>query len=800
VFPYRTEPRKHQREWFERTRDLPARGDLSEMGCVDGATEFLSPVGWKRIDLWQGEMIAQWNQDTGEAEFVRPSGYRVAHCREAYRFAGRSIPTQVLTPDHRMPLLPEGEALATDVVIRLRRHAKAYFRLPSRWTMPVLPGKGLGLSAEQIRVQVAVMADGSFPREAPHTKRCVVRLKKRRKIDRLRTLLEEAGIQRKERIEEKTGFVVFAFNAPQRQKRIASWWPDISAADRDVIRDEVFRWDGSAAKNGRGERFFSVHERDADFIQFVAASSGDVARKTFSAGLWTVSLRGTRTNGYVVTSKNVSEVVPDGERAYCFTVPSGFFVARRDGGVFPTGNTGKTKVVVDTAAWLFYAGKIRGLLVLAPPSVAPNWTTLEVPTHMPDSVPVRSFLYLSPRAGTRKFQRELAAFLAAPDGLAVLAMSYDAMMTEGGRIAAWNLLRSRPCLYVLDECQAIKNPSTQRAKRVLKSGAYAPVRRILTGTPIADKPFDAYAPVRFLDPLFWRPIGVSTFAGFRSLFGRFVPVSLGQGRSFNKLVGYRNLDLLRDQLARISHRVLKKDVLDLPPKSYTTRFFELPPEGRRRYDLVEDGVLDTLDDVASTTTGNVIQLRRAACGIYPGGDEMEVTPARAARLELLREVVDDALESSPDRGVIVWASWPADVATICAILEAAGVKTSRMDGSVPQADRPGEVAKFQAGETRVFVGNPQVGGSGLTLTRATTVVYYSCGYSLVERLQSEDRAHRIGQTNPVMYVDLVALNTIDEKVTAALVKKDEVARIVTADGLREWIQQRRRPRAVVDDF
>jgi len=138
-------------------------------------------------------------------------------------------------------------------------------------------------------------------------------------------------------------------------------------------------------------------------------------------------------------------------------------------------------------------------------------------------------------------------------------------------------------------------------------------------------------------------------------------------------------------------------------------------------------------------------------------------------MDLLKELIEDT-----DGKIIIWASFRAEIAAIADHLLRSNISFVQYHGGVNSKDRENAVDSFQEGEARIFVGNPQAGGIGLTLTAANTVIYYSNDYNLETRLQSEDRAHRIGTTKNVLYIDIVANDTIDEVVAAALQSKADV--------------------------
>lgn len=456
-------------------------------------------------------------------------------------------------------------------------------------------------------------------------------------------------------------------------------------------------------------------------------------------------------------------------------------------GLFLEQGLGKTKVVLDTAGHLFLEGKIDGLLVIAPPAVAPNWVRDEIPTHLPDAMRAACHLWESKRAGTKKHQRAAKEVLE-HDGLAVLVMSYEGFMTDRGTAFAKEFLTNRTCLYVLDESARIKTPGAKRTKRILASAKYAPYRRVLTGTPVANSPFDVFTQLKFLKNDVWAPFGCSNFYAFRTRFGEWIQQKLGSGRSFPKLIKYKNLDVLHGVVDSMGCRLLKDDVLDLPPKLYQKRYFEATPEQTKAIrELKEHLFLETEDGKEVTALLAITQLLRAQ-QILSGfmgvdGEDGEVYELKKnPRLDALMEIVEDC----PHK-MIVWARFRYDVDQICAAMKKAGIEYVRYDGAVGTDEREEARDAFQKGDAKVFVANPACAGEGLTLHAARTVVYFNNTFKLTERLQSEDRAHRIGQKFPVNYIDLICSGSIDEKIVDALRGKQEIASVVTGDTLKEWL-------------
>lgn len=453
---------------------------------------------------------------------------------------------------------------------------------------------------------------------------------------------------------------------------------------------------------------------------------------------------------------------------------------------------GKTWPSLNKAAALEDAGEIRGQLVLAPNGVHRNWAVDQIPTHLPEELLERTkvMLWQTSKANTKWHDQLAADVLAHPD-FAIVCMSYDAVMTKKGQ-AFWKaFLDSRRCKYTLDESPRIKTPGSKRSKRIAGSSKAAPYREILTGTIVDDKPFDVYNQIRFLDPTAWHEIGCADFAAFKNTFGVWKKqnVSDGKGgyREFPMLVTYRNLELLQQIVAKYGSRLRKEDVLDLPPKLYSKRYFDMTPAQWRAYKDIKEEFYTFLDSgdmvAADLVITRLLRLQQVTSGYLPRDDD-ELIPIcdPNPRVKLLVECVEDA-----GHQVIVWAKYRQDITTILAALKDAKISAVRYDGECNETEMGAAVDAFKAGDAQVFVANPAKGSEGITLTNAKTMVYFNNGYRLSQRTQSEDRFHRIGQTDPVHIIDLAAVDTVDTAIIDALRRKHELASFVQGDEIRDWI-------------
>ena len=471
--------------------------------------------------------------------------------------------------------------------------------------------------------------------------------------------------------------------------------------------------------------------------------------------------------------------------------------------VFWEQGVGKTKLVLDTCAHLFLQNKINALLIVAPNGVHRNWISDEIPRHLMDGIGADVYCYHSSKASQKGEAGRLHSFLTrqrqGDNVLAVLAISYDGLTTKEGRRTVDKFLASNRAMYVLDEAHRIKNPTAKRTKAVFATVKEAQYRRALTGTPIANSPFDAYAIMKSLNLEFWlttkkadgRMLTFTTFTEFKRYFGIFVKVDPEDDRLWapSFCVRHENLNDLHSILQQHSSRVLKSEVLDLPPKLYTKRYFELNSEQQRTYNELRDEFITFLNDgedmvSAPLVIQRLVRLQQITSGYLPceGGDPVVMLGNSNPRLGLLEDVIEDVPGKS-----LIFCKFTKDVDQIMDMLASVGRAPVRYDGSTGPDDRAAAIDQFQKGGVSDFVANVSAASEGLTLHAADTVIYYNNSFNLVQRLQSEDRAHRIGQTKPVTYIDLAAENTVDEDIVDSLVKKQNVSATVLGDVVKGWL-------------
>jgi len=451
-------------------------------------------------------------------------------------------------------------------------------------------------------------------------------------------------------------------------------------------------------------------------------------------------------------------------------------------GYFMEMGTGKSKVLVDNMAMLYDKGKINGALIIAPKGVYNNWYTSEIPTHLSNHIKPKVVLWTSNIS--KEKEKEYKSLFETGYDLHILIMNVEAFSTKKGSEFAYKFLKSHNTIMAVDESTTIKTPTAKRTKTILMLGQYAKYRRILTGSPVTKSPLDLYSQCTFLNE---ELLGHASFYSFRNRYAHMINKNFG-GRRVQIISSYQRLDELEEILKEFSYRVLKEDCLDLPEKIYIKRNIQLTDEQEKAYSTMKSAALALLKGKMATAPHVLTQMMRLhqiTCG-HLKNDDGTITKLKNNRLDELLDLLDEI-----EGKAIIWANYVHDIEEITTAVKKKYGENSIVQyyGAIDSKTRQDGINKFQNVNSPVkfFIGNPQTGGYGITLTAANTVIYYSNGYDLEKRLQSEDRAHRIGQKKSVTYVDLIAEKTIDEKIVKALRKKINIASEVMGDTLKDWI-------------
>ena len=444
--------------------------------------------------------------------------------------------------------------------------------------------------------------------------------------------------------------------------------------------------------------------------------------------------------------------------------------------------TGKSKFLIDNVSMLYDAGKINGVLIVAPKGVYKNWADSEIPTHIVDHIDKKVVVWQS--LINEKQQKKLSTLFETGEDLHVLIMNVEALSTKKGIDFAKKFLSCHKALTAIDESTTIKNPSAKRTKNILTLSDLSKYRRILTGSPVTKSPLDLYTQCKFLDP--WL-LGEQSYYSFRVRYAMMRTANFN-GRSVQIVVGYRNLSELTEKIKPFSYRCLKDDCLDLPDKTYMKRIVQLTDEQDKIYKQMKQQALATLNGKMLTTKNVVTQLMRLqqiTSGHFTS-DDGEIQIVKNNRIKELTNILDEISGK-----VVIWAHWRYDIKTIVEHLKKEYGDNSVVTyyGNTSDEDRQKAIREIQNPNSKVrfIVGTPQTAGFGITLTGASTMIYYSNGYDLEKRQQSEARIDRIGQTKNMTYIDIICEKTVDERIVKALRRKVNIATEIMGEELKEWI-------------
>ena len=444
--------------------------------------------------------------------------------------------------------------------------------------------------------------------------------------------------------------------------------------------------------------------------------------------------------------------------------------------------TGKSKVLLDNAAILYDKGLINGLLLIAPKGVYKNWYDSEIPTHLPDHIDKKIVLWKTSDKSKKQKQILNTLFETGTD-FHILIMNVESFSAGDGAAFAYKFLSCHKAMIAIDESTTIKTPTSNRTKNILSLSDHAKYRRILTGSPVTKSPLDLYSQCQFLDP--WL-LGHQSYYTFKARYAITKKIEV-QGRRVEIVVGYTNLGELSEKIKPFSKRILKEDCLDLPEKTYVKHYVELTKEQKKVYEQMKKEAIAFLDgkiQSSATVMTQLMRLHQITCGHFTA-DDGTIKDLPCSRMTELMNVLENI-----EGKTIIWSHYTHDVKRIIAEIKRVYGENSVVDyyGATDTDSRSKNIKKFQTDNNcRFFVGTTHTGGYGITLTAGSNMVYFSNGYDLEKRQQSEARIDRIGQTKKMTYIDIMAQDTIDERIVKALRTKVNIANKIMDEDFREWI-------------
>lgn len=446
--------------------------------------------------------------------------------------------------------------------------------------------------------------------------------------------------------------------------------------------------------------------------------------------------------------------------------------------------TGKTKTLIDTFAYLYAKGDIDCVIIIAPNGVHRNWIEIEIPVHLPNWCAHEKDYYSSKHG--KKRMGKVWDILLQKEKLPIIAINIESFASSKAKSFLQTIIDSKKCIVILDESSTIKSYGAKRTKFVISACKDVAYKRIANGSPITKGIEDLYSQFKFLDDSI---IGYDTVSTFKAQYCQEmtcrVDPSDPNSRTYNKIVDYKNVDHLVSRIDPWSMRVLKKDCLDLPEKIYKLWPVELTDEQKKAYVELKDEYMTQIEGThieEELALVRLLRLQQIACGWYPGEDgTMLPIPGKNPRMEALQEICREVIENGEK--AIIWARFKQD---IYAIEEFLGDAAVSYHGDVNSDDRMLARKRFQEDDSIKFMIAMLSSNSGAvrghTWTAASVCIYYSNIYDLDPRQQSEDRMHRIGMGDKALYIDLMAMGTIDRKIINALKAKKSISDLVTKDG------------------
>jgi SNF2 family DNA or RNA helicase len=339
----------------------------------------------------------------------------------------------------------------------------------------------------------------------------------------------------------------------------------------------------------------------------------------------------------------------------------------------------------------------------------------------------------------------------------------ESMSSSARVIATANALTTDKTMIILDESSYIKGHNSLRTQRITFISERAKYRLILTGTPLSQGVVDLYSQMKFLSP---KILGYSSFYSFAANHLEYSEKFPGM------IVRAHNIPYIAAKIQPYVYQVTKAECLDLPSKSYEKRWVSMTWQQREWYEIAKEEILsDMLDDRDEFSSIAIYRLFTALQCIASGfwnrkGSLIEIPCNRPdAMIAVAREVPQDAK-------IVIFAKFQYDIKAVRAALEAdfGPGCVAEFHGGLTEKHKEQELQRFRS-DARFFLATQSSGGHGLTLNEAHYVIFYNNGFKYSERLQAEDRCHRIGQESKVTYIDIICNRSIDERIQDALCKK-----------------------------
>jgi len=434
-------------------------------------------------------------------------------------------------------------------------------------------------------------------------------------------------------------------------------------------------------------------------------------------------------------------------------------ILKKSGGVALLMDMGTGKTV--TAAAISRIAK--RILIVCPTTVASVWANGDINKLIPEAkVTDMTLIDRAKRKGVGDY----------------CIINYNSVWIKQGRsvqpdtwILDWN-----PDMVICDEAHALADPLSAQSKCMHILSDLVTYRLALTGTPINNSPLDAWSIMRFVD----KTVFNAPYIAFEKRYTVSKKLK-ANGRSFNKVIAFKNLEGLSDKLHSVSFRVTREEVFDLPEETHKFITFPLDASDKLIYDDIANNakkLLNTGDRDNALVV--MVRLRQFLGGFVPVIDKDGQEQLRFGNTEKIKLGIKLARGLyKQGKPFVMFCQFTAEVELLSQYLTEAGIKTELLYGKIKKSERESKVLKFQQGEIDALVCQTKVAGSGLTLTRGVASIFYSVSFSLQELLQAQARIYRKGQEKPVTHYYLVTSNTIEEYVMSKVQSKEKISQSIT---------------------
>lgn len=763
-----------------------------DMGCVDGDTEYLSPTGWRKIKEWSGDEVAQYDPMTRTASFVRPTSYIDRACVDMIHFKTVRGLDQMLSAEHRMLVVGGGHKGGKGCPPPSWKHtpvtaAGEYSTKsnPNPWfynvsaqemfdikrqrhvsvaTTFLLDGPGVALTDAQIRVQIAVHADGYLANKS----KVVIRVKKNRKKQRIRELLRVAAIPYIER-DLTEGYSAFRFTPPRHTKVFGQEWWSCSTSQKIVICDEVGHWDGSFRKSG-GVGFFSRSACCAEFIQFCFVSTNRRAFLAKGPALeggkfdYVVHAIGQGRTTNLVNLLGGLAVSAPGGRKYCFEVPTHYLVLRRNGNVFITGNTGKTLTSLELLQYWWDCGLMRrGLVFVTSDKAFPTWErqTVQYKMTMP-------FVSLDASSSERKWEiyersgNDGLVFLAYPGAVYMVSEKVNSKGKQKLKLVPElvDRLLDNVDAVVWDESTRCANRDSLTYKLCWQVSREAEFRYALAGMPFGRDPTPLWPQLKLVDH--GETLGPTLGLFRETFFNAEANPHSSSVHSKDYTFKAKMKPVLSELVQHRSMTYTAEECIDVPKVNWFVEEVKLPSSTRDYYDKVVADIIDAKGNLKAMKNA-FLRMRQLSSGFMglrddETGERAEIEFEENPKLERLLDLIEDLPEN---RKSLVFYEYTYSGRRIFEELKKRNRKAIWLWSGTKNSK--GDMARFIDDDvTGTAVINNKVGAYSLDgLQVANYEFHYESALSVIDRTQAEKRIARQGQLRKCFIYDLVVRDTVD---------------------------------------